>query len=295
MITQPSWLLDFAHNVYSQSGEDGIIRKIFERLPATDKWCVEFGAWNGVFLSNTRNLIENAGYSAVLLEASKDKFRDLNNNYAGQKNVITVNALVGIGAHDGLDAILGGTPVPHDLDFLSIDVDGNDYHIWKAMSTYRPKVICIEFNPTVPTEVAFVQRADSRVNQGASLLSFVELGKEKGYELVAVLPFNAFFVDSQYYPLFDICDNRPAVLRKDLSAITYLFSGFDGTIYLHGCKCLPWHGLPLHESAFQRLPKALRKYPDNYTPMETICFRIFVKLTSLRPLFSRIWKRLRVA
>ena len=58
------------------------------------------------------------------------------------------------------------------------------------------------------------------MNQGASLLSLVELGKEKSYELVAVLPFNAFSVDSKYYPLFEINNNAPEKLRKDLSFIT---------------------------------------------------------------------------
>jgi len=81
-------------------------------------------------------------------------------------------------------------------------------------------VTCIEFNPTIPTEVRFVQRADLQMNQGASLLSLVELGKEKSYELVAVLPFNAFSVDSKYYPLFEINNNAPEKLRKDLSFIT---------------------------------------------------------------------------
>ena len=70
------------------------------------------------------------------------------------------------------------------------------------------------------TEARFVQRADPHLNQGASLLSLVELGKEKDYELVAILPFNAFFVESKYYPLFDINNNALEKLRKDLSFIT---------------------------------------------------------------------------
>lgn len=48
-------LLDFKDNIYSQTGEDGIVRKILEVLPEKDKWCVEFGAGDGVFLSNVRS------------------------------------------------------------------------------------------------------------------------------------------------------------------------------------------------------------------------------------------------
>lgn len=231
MTREPAWLLDFKNDVYSQSGEDGIIGKILQTLPERDQWCVEFGAWDGMFLSNSRNLIENAGYSSVLIEGSRTKWSELQKNYSTRKNVIALNALVGYNKDDSLDVMLADTPIPLDFDFLSIDVDGNDYHIWRAIEKYRPKAICIEFNPTLPTEVNFVQPADPSVNQGAGLLPLVELGKEKGYELVAVLLFSAFFVDAKYYPLFRIGDNRPETLRTDLSGITHLFSGYDGTMF----------------------------------------------------------------
>ncbi len=58
------WLLEFKDNNYSQTGEDGVIKKILEILPENDNWCVEFGAWDGIFLSNVKNLIEHASYSA---------------------------------------------------------------------------------------------------------------------------------------------------------------------------------------------------------------------------------------
>ena len=96
----------------------------------------------------------------------------------------------------------------------------------------------------------------------------MELGKERGYELISVLRVNAFFIDSQYYPLFEIEDNRPGVLRTNLDAITYLFSGYDGTLYLHGHKRLPWHRLALKESRMQPMPRFLRKYPGNYSQIE---------------------------
>jgi hypothetical protein len=292
MARESSWLLGFKGNTYSQAGEDGIVEKILQTLPKNDKWCVEFGAWDGVHLSNTRNLIENAGYSSVLIEGSSKKFHELRKNYSSRKNVIAVNAYVGYNDNDNLDVILAGFPVPDDFDFLSIDVDGNDYHMWGAMSKYRPKLVCIEFNPTIPTEVRFVQAPDPSVNQGASLLALVELGTKKGYELVSVLSFNAFFVDSKYYSLFEIEDNRPQVLRRDLTAITYLFSGYDGTLILDGNKELPWHNVPIDGSKIQHLPKFLRKYPHNYNRFERLAFWMLKGLSSPRQLFTRIHQRL---
>ena len=292
MTRQPMWLLDFKRNTYSQTGEDGIIEKILQTISKNDRWCVEFGAWDGLFLSNTRNLIENLGYSAVLIERSKTKFSELQKNHSSKKNVIMVNTLVGFNENDSLDVILTDTPVPYDFDLLSIDMEGNDYHAWKAISKYRPKIIIIEFNPTIPTHIRFVQPADPSINQGVSLLSLVELGKEKGYELVSVLPFNAFFVRKEYYPLFQIESNSPEVLRTSVGSITYLFSGYDGRIFLHGGCTLPWHGIDLRESRLQHLPGFLQKYPDNYTNLHKLVFALFLLVTRPSRFIKEIRKRI---
>ena len=58
MNAKPEWLLDYASNSYSQAGEDGVIAKILAMLPENDHWCVEFGASDGLVLSNVRRLIE---------------------------------------------------------------------------------------------------------------------------------------------------------------------------------------------------------------------------------------------
>jgi hypothetical protein len=284
----PTWLLEYRLNIYSETGEDGIIKKILEILPSKDKWCVEFGAWDGQDASNTRNLIINEGYSAVLIEGDKAKFAELQKNYAQKKNVITINQFVGFKNQDNLDCILKTTSIPFDFDFICIDIDGNDYHVWKAMAKYQPKLVCIEFNPTIPTEIRFVQPADPAINQGSSLLSLAELGKEKGYELASVLPYNAFFVKSEYYPLFGIDDNSPKALRTDLDSITYLFSGYDGKIFLRGNLRLPWHDIELKESKVQHVPKFLRKYPY-HRKIDTI---LLLLLTDPYRLINVAWKRI---
>lgn len=288
----PTWLLEHGSSVYSQTGEDGIIQKILEILAENDKWCVEFGAGDGRDSSNSCNLILNKGYSAVLIESRKARFVQLQKNYAQNKNVYTINQSVGFKEEDNLDHVLKMTPIPCDFDFLTIDIDGNDYHVWKAMSKYEPKAICIEFNPTIPTEIRFVQPADRSLNQGSSLLSLVELGKEKGYELVSVLPVNAFFVKSKYYPLFEIADNVPTVLRKDLSAITHLFSGYDGRIFLRGNMKLPWHLIEIKESKVQQLPRLFRKYPDNFRKIDIIMWIMYLGFTCTLWLMHVIWKRI---
>jgi hypothetical protein len=235
---------------------------------------VEFGAWDGLHLSNTRNLIENNAYHAVLIEGDEVKFGELTKNYSSNQNVICICGFVGFQSLDNLDKLLLNCPIPEDFDFLSIDIDGNDYHVWKAITYYKPKVVCIEFNQTIPTEVKFVQAADPSINQGASLRSIVDLGKEKGYELVAVSSWNAFFVKTDYYHLFEIEDNSPATLRTNLDSVTYIFSGYDGTVFMRGNLKLPWHNLNLKESKIQLLPAFLRKFPGNYNFFHNLCLKI---------------------
>ena len=153
MTAETSPLLAYARNAYSQNGEDGIIERILELIGDTDGWCVEFGAWDGLHLSNCANLVRNRGYHAVLIEANPRKAEELTANYLDYPNVTTLAGFVGWGANDNLDALLEPAPIPPDFDLLSIDIDGNDYHVWNAVTRHRPKIVVIEFNPTIHLDV----------------------------------------------------------------------------------------------------------------------------------------------
>ena len=272
--------MDYAANVHSQYGEDGILAKILELLPVKDRWSVEFGAWDGEHLSNTYALVSRGGYSAVFIEADRNRYADLVQRFSGNKNVISVNTFVGFGANDSLDRILADKPIPEDFDVLSIDIDGNDYHVWNAMSVYTPKIVCIEFNQTIPTEVEFVQPADPQLNQGASLLSLVGLGRRKGYELVCVTHNNAIFVRSAYFPLLGISNNEPRTLREDVSAVTYLFSGYDGRLFVRGREFLGHHDIRI-ANRLRQLPKCFRSYPPNFGRLTRWSYKVYRRVTRL--------------
>lgn len=267
-------LLDYARNIYSQTGEDGVLEKTLELLGARNGWCVEFGAWDGQHLSNTFNLIQNLGYSSVLIEGDATRFKTLEKRFKNNPHVTALNRFVGMSPHDGLDKILSGTSIPKDFDLLSIDIDGNDYHVWEAVSVYVPKVVCIEYNPTIPTEVDFVQPADLRVNQGASLLALDRLGKRKGYALVAVTPLNAIFVRSEYFPIFGISDNRPCTLREDTSSVTHVFCGYDGTIFFRGHGSLLFHEMR-YCGRVRQIPRMFRRYPGNFGKKRSRLFGVY--------------------
>lgn len=92
-----------------------------------------------------------------------------------------------------------------EVDLLSLDLDGNDYWIWKALTMVRPRAIVLEFNASIGPHRRLTISYDPNFQLdfsitpypiGASLAAFTALGVEKGYRLVGVqsLGFNAFFV-----------------------------------------------------------------------------------------------------
>lgn len=267
--------MENARQVYSQHGEDGIIEKILERIPKTDKWCVEFGAYDGKWLSNCRNLIEHQDYAAVLIEPDKRRFKDLERNYAENNRVTTLNQVVGFSGDDCLDSILAQTGIPQDFDLVSIDIDGHDYHVWKSMRTYRPKCVVIEFNHSMPNAVHHVQKEHTHIAEGSSLRALIELGKAKGYELVSVLVCNAFFVRKEDYSLFEIGSNDIDTLHKDTSCITHLYTTYDGTLHISGNGWFMWHGIDISERRLQQIPRLLRQEPERYNCAQKVLFRMY--------------------
>ena len=274
---QSRWLLNHAADVTSETGEDGILSKVLELLPEKNQWCIEFGAWDGKHLSNTYNLIANKGYRGVLIEARPARFQELQRIHDAKKHIL-INAFVGFGEDDSLDAMLANYPVPADPDVLSIDIDGNDYHAWEAIKKTRAKVVVIEFNPTIANAVNFVQKRDPKTMQGASPAALVELGRKKGYELIAVTGWNLIFVDARYYQLFHIPDNSLEVMR-DEKHVRHLFMAWDGRVLLEyggefGSVPLHWHyPSRLYESDVQPLPRILQSFREDYGPLRVLLFR----------------------
>lgn len=277
-------LLQFESNVTSQCGEDGVIARALELIGERDGWCVELGAWDGVFASNTFALIERDGYRAVLIESDVERFRELERTHSGRPGVIAVRRRVGFGPADQLDAILAATPIPRDFDLLVIDVDGIDYHVWDSLRDYQPKLVVIEFNPTIPNEVDFVQARSAEVAQGASLTALTRLAREKGYRLVHATTVNGIFVHERFFPRFGIADTSPAALRADLSQVTWMFQTYDGRVHIVGSRRVRWHDVPLRPQRLQDVPRVLRGFPPGFSRRRKLLYRLW-----------RLWREPRVS
>jgi hypothetical protein len=277
---------------YSQSGEDGVIQEILLRISSKiglDKWCVEFGAWDGVYLSNTCNLIRNNGYSAVLIEGDKTRAKQLRLNYP-QQNVHCICKFINFEGDNTLEKVLSTTPIPKDFDFLSIDIDGADYYIFEGLVEYQPKIVCIEFNPTIPNVVDFVQPKEFSIKQGSSARAISRLAIKKGYRLVATTNVNLIFVRDDL--IFAIGDNLPNLedLNVQGNDPQYVFMGYDGTVLSNKVGLSSWHGVDFPITEVQFLPKYLRRFVGDYGIIRKIVYALFLLLKDPK-LFLTEWKR----
>lgn len=209
----------YRENLYSQNGEDGIIREIFRRLNISNGWFVEFGAWDGKHLSNTYNLAAHHGWSGVYIEGSPQKFQDLLKTVAQFPGKLhPICAMVGFEGEGKLDDLLARTPIPKDFDLLSIDIDSYDWQVWNALQNYRPKLVIIESNCALAPDVYSIHNPP--VSEGASFKALVDLGKKKGYTLVGHTG-NCFFV----------LNELAAALQLDPAALANPESFFDHAKY----------------------------------------------------------------
>ncbi|MEQ1403820.1 hypothetical protein ABK249_02645 [Neorhizobium sp. Rsf11] len=255
------WLDDFKKNVVSRGGEDGISEKIFEVIGAKNKIIVDFGAADGYQISNSYNLIQNHGWGGVLIEPGY-QYEKLQNLHNGRKNVVTIKDIVGFEDSNKLDTHLSAAKIdiPREFDYLSIDIDGNDIHVWRDIQKYHPRVVCIEFNHALPNDVYLLQPKDLNVNIGSSLAATIEAGKELGYELVFVTGPNAFFVQQELFPLFNIADNSIDAMHFNGQKETKICQAYDGSLIIAGMATHPWKGFAIDEERIQVLPSNMRKW-----------------------------------
>jgi hypothetical protein len=173
---------------YSQNQEDGIIHAIFSLIGTTNKYYVEFGGEDGM-QCNTRYLRQK-GWNGLLMDGEHDDpSLNLHREFITAENV---------------EDLFTKYYVPQSFDLLSIDIDGNDYWVWKAITHFQPRVVIMEYNAslppneskTIPYNPTFVW--DKTDYSGASLLALKKLGEEKGYTLVGTdrHGVNAFFVQT---------------------------------------------------------------------------------------------------
>lgn len=207
----------FGKNIYSQYGEDGIIEEIFKRIGITQGFFVEFGAWDGIFLSNTRHLWEN-GWQGAMIEADPTRYALLKQNYSKKSGIIPINEFVSWHSKstEGLlfDEIKKKYFNSRDIDFLSIDIDGCDFLVLKSLAC-RPKVICMEnglkWHPLLDKEVP-EDIAKNNLHQPIQIV--MDYASKIGYKVICTT-INIFLVREEFSHLFNDTPTDALTLWKD--------------------------------------------------------------------------------
>jgi len=206
-----------------------MLAELHSRLGVSGGWCVELGAWDGKHLSNTWSLWHDQGWSAVLIEGDSDRARRLASATAGVSRVDVIEAYAYAGSDSSLDLLLARTQIPRRFELLSIDVDGDDFHLWADLQTYRPLVVVVEYNTSFPPEVEFVQ--DSGHYVGSSARALNKLGEQKGYHLAGLTAANLIFVDRELGAKVSDLETDLATLF-DRAQLPVIYSDFAGHHFL---------------------------------------------------------------
>ncbi len=196
----PKRLLRYGAKAYSQNDEDGILAEIFRRIGTADKTFVEIGSDSG--LENNTIALVVQGWRGLWVESDRNKAESARVKFAAYVASGRLHIENLLATRDNLDNLLRNRALSTEPDLLSIDVDGNDYHLWQAVRSISPRVVVMEYNaswfPPMSLAVAYQEKFEWRTNTyfGASLKALESLAERKGYHLVGCCfaGVNAFFV-----------------------------------------------------------------------------------------------------
>ncbi|CAM4962162.1 unnamed protein product [Rotaria socialis] len=179
-----NWIKQFQqhdYKIFSQNGEDGVLLWIFANIGTIHQppRFVEFGVENGK-QCNTRFLREHLGWQGLMMDANNaDLTINLRREMISPKNI---------------NDLLSKYETPTTIDLLSIDIDFDDYFVWKSIlqaNRFHARVVVIEFNYEIPpneNRVVDPNRDSRRWTHtnffGARILALAALGRAHGYTLV---------------------------------------------------------------------------------------------------------------
>jgi hypothetical protein len=209
--THPLSLARHSAQIYSQNGEDGMIAEVFRRIGTQNRVFVEIGVGDGQ-QNNTRLLLEQ-GWTGVWVDSNADMLATAQATFATYVDRGALRIVEGDVGVETVNVLLDSVGVPETLDFLSLDIDQNTSHAWRALQL-RARVACIEYNAALPATIALevpYHRSQLWTGTnwfGASLKALEQIGTTKGMHLVGcdLNGVNAFFVDAS---LTDGCFQPP--------------------------------------------------------------------------------------
>jgi hypothetical protein len=182
---------DLEFKVFSQFGDDGIIQYLINNIDINKKKFIEFGVGD-YRESNTRFLLINNNWEGIVFDCNLNSIKKIKTeDIYWQYNLQAVHAFIN---KDNINSLFESNGFIGDIGILHIDVDGNDYWIWKAIDIIDPTIVIVEYNSifgckyaiSIPYQENFIRTSAHHSNLffGASLKAFYLLAKNKGYEFV---------------------------------------------------------------------------------------------------------------
>jgi hypothetical protein len=207
-LPYPERLMARRFRLHSQNQEDGILWALFQQIGVTNARFVELGS--GSSGGNAAMFAAECGWTGLMVEGDREKVE-----YAGRQfpRVTAVCAWI---TPETVNTLLVQHGCAGEVDLFSLDIDGNDYWVWNAMTACSPRVVVLEYNSmfgperavTIPYDPEFSRRDHRFCYFGASLAALTKLSAKKGYRLVAVEPtgVNAFVLRHDVAPEIPACD-----------------------------------------------------------------------------------------
>jgi hypothetical protein len=234
VLIQGDNINDYELSVFSQNGEDGILDYIFEKIGTKNKKFVEIGF--GHTENNSLYMISRRNFSGLLIDGGKWNVTAFNN--FNKKKLKTENiALEAWIDKKNINNIISSHIPDQEIEYLSIDIDGNDYWFWDSITCVNPRVVIMEYNAsfgldsiTVPYNDSFDvtdfahEPKFSCWYHGASLSALSKLGEKKGYILLGTEKkgVNCFFLRK------DIADSLGIEHQNPKSVFTEHFKRTKG-------------------------------------------------------------------
>jgi hypothetical protein len=230
-----SCLNEVEFRISSQWGEDGIIDWLVERaeIPAHLRTFVEFGV-ESYAEANTRFLLQNRNWRGLVLDGSTAQIELLKKRDPPLFFRYDLTAKSAVVTRENINDLLTEAKFSGEIGLLSIDIDGNDYWVWEAISAVRPVICICEYNAvfgdlwplSIPYEKNFIRSRveSSNLYFGASIVALRSLANRKGYRFLGTNSegVNAFFVREDYAHHFDgLLQNataQPSRLRESRDA-----------------------------------------------------------------------------
>jgi hypothetical protein len=197
---EPKRLLKYGFKVYSMHDEDGITEEIFKRIGCTNHFFVEFGVGDGLENGTLYCLLK--GWQGVWIDASAICVDAIETRFEFLIQAGRLKIRYAFLTAENIESHFRELNIPNEFDLLSIDIDNNDYWVWRAIQQYRPRVVAIEYNASfgktincvVPYSPTSIWNGTNYF--GSSLTALEQLGRQKGYCLVGCnyTGVTAFFV-----------------------------------------------------------------------------------------------------